>query len=248
MARRQSRSRVVRRERRRRERERLRRRQIVDDMNEFLQSNTDVESFEEWEEALENPFDVESSERVFADESEAVEDMQRTFNVDEEERRRRYEEADRKRQETFRENYKTTSSQYSNIRDIFGTDVYAKLHEAFKLDSNQMMEIIMGLPSDVSSKDIEFAMEQLWKDLGATGNGARLLDDDAIIQAMEMGFSYEEAIFLTQPDREYAPISEHNIAVAIDDYIRSHLAQQEMERRTRENIRRRYAESVRGRI
>lgn len=248
MAQRQARSRVVRRERRRRERERLRRRQIVDDMNEFLQSNTDVESFEEWEDALENPFDVETSERVFTNESEAVEDMQRTFNVDEEERRRRYEEADRKRQSTFNERYGTSQGQYQNIRDIFGTDVYAKLHEVFKLDSHQMMEIILGLPSDISSKDIEFALEQLWKDLGATGSGARLLDEDAIIEAMEMGFSYEEAIFLTQPDREYAPISEHNVGVAIDDYIRSHLAQQEMERRTRENIRHRYAESVRGRI
>lgn len=248
MAHRQARSRVVRRERRIRERERLRRRQIVDDMNEFLQSSTDIESFEEWEEALENPFDVENSERVFTDESEAVEDMQRTFNVDEEERRRRYEEADRKRQATFNERYNTSQSQYQNIRDIFGTDVYAKLHETFKLDSNQMMEIILGLPSDVSSKDIEFALEQLWKDLGVTGNGARILNEDAIIAAIEMGFSYEEAIFLTQSDREYVPISEHNIGIAVDDYIRSHLAQQEMERRTRESIRNRYAESVRGRI
>lgn len=248
MARRQARSRVKKRERRRRERERLRRRQIVDDMNEFLRSQTDIESFEEWEEALENPFNVESNERVFETEAEALEDMQSHFNEDEEERRRRYEEADKKREKTFHERYKTSQKQYQNIRDIFGIEAYQRLHEAFQLDSYQMLDIILGLPSNVSAEDIEYALNQLWDDLGATGNGARLLDEDAIIEAMDMGFSYEEAIYLTQVDRQYVPINQSNIGMAVDDYVRSQAVILEMERLARENIRNRYAESVRGRV
>lgn len=248
MARRQSRSRVVIRERRRRERERMRRRQIIDDMNEFLQSESDVESFEDWEQSLENPFDVETTQRVFETEDEAIADMQSEFNYDEEERRRRYEEADRKRQQTFHEKYNTSSQEYQTIRDIFGTEAYQRLHEAFQLDSHQMMETILGLPSRMSAKDIEIALNQLWDDLGASGNGARLLNEDAIIEAMELGFSYEEAVYLTQGDREYVPITQSNIGIAVDDYIRSRSAILEMERRARENIRRRYSESVRGRV
>lgn len=248
MARRQTRSRVVRRERRRRERERLRQRQMVRDMNAFLESESDIESFQDFEDALENPFDVETPQRAFETLEDTVQDMQETFNDTEEKRKRRYKDAEEKRKKTYREKHGVNEQNYNRITDMFGTDVWQRLHEIYQYDSTQFMDLIISLPENVTSVEIEYAMEQLWTDLVATGGGSRVLDEDAIIEAMELGFSYEEAIFLTQNEREYVPTSQQNIGTAVEDYVRSHIVIQEMERRARENIRNRYAESVRGRI
>lgn len=233
----QSRSRVVKRERNRRERarrereilerEEREREQIVNDMNTFLES--EYESFQEWQVAHDTPFDNESNDYIG------------------------YDDTDTKRGNTFRQKYGTTNSQYERMRDVFNSDTYQTLKELYKFDSHQLMDTIMHIPSDVSTEDIEYALIQLLNDIYKTNGGARFYNSDDIYAAMEMGFTYEEALYLTQTDRSYHTVSDigtsaFSVGNAADQYIRTLVANQEMERRARENLRARYEESVRDRV
>lgn len=246
MARGKSRSRQVKknrekRERERREREERERRQaLVDDMNSFLESDLDFfDSFEDFEDALNNPFDdfdVETPPRDFDNADKATEDM-----------KRRYMTSDEKRRNKFKEKYGTTDSQYDALIRILGSDTYRLLKEIYEYDSHQFRETVMSFSDDLTAEDIENALNELLNDLRRTG-GAKILNEDAIVEAMEMGFSYDEAVLLTQQDREWTTASKFNIDALVSDYIRSLMVQKEAERVARENIRRGYAERHKGKL
>lgn len=205
-------------------------------MQEFLEDDSSIS--DAFEDAFDNPFDdIQSVEDI-------VKDMQETYNTDEARKR----EAERKRKATFREKYGVGSKSYDKITDLFGSDIWQRLHEIYQYDSSDFLDLILELPSNLTSADIEIAMQMLWKDLASYGGSASLLDEDSIIEALELGFSLEEAIYLTQSERQFVPIDRQNIGAAVSDYIKSMMIQQEMERQARETLRNRYADSVRGRV
>lgn len=227
-----------------RERERRRRQALERIRDEYLESENNFESLQDFEEATNTPFDDFDVET-----DEVIHDMQDEFNGqdngnNQSDWRRR---ADERRRRTFNENWHTTDLQYDTISHFLGSDLYQKLKELYNYDSHQFRETIMGFDADVSDEDIEIALVQLIHDLD-THNGVSLLNQEAITEAMNMGFTYEEAVELTQQDREMMNASDEIIDQAVRDYVRSQSIQRRSAQQARENIRNRYAESVRGRV
>lgn len=227
-----------------RERERRRRQVLESIRNEYIESENNFESLQDFEEAINTPFDDFDVET-----DDVVRNMQDEFNgQDTEDNNSDWRQrAERNRRRTFNENWGTTDSQYDTISHFLGSEIYQKLKEIYEYDSHQFRQTLMGFGSDVSDEDIEVALTQLLLDLEING-GVRLLNEDAIIEAMEMGFTYEEAVELTQQDREMTQASSYNIDQAVRDYVRSQSIQRNSEQRARQNIRNRYEERTRGRV
>lgn len=233
----QSRSRVQKKARKAKEQARRarqeaeRRQRLIDDMNTFLNMESDFESFEDFEDAQDNPFDAETKRKQFNTQQEAVEDMQT-----------RYKDWKERSRDTFNRRKHTTNEQREKIVQVLGSDIYQLFKERFNYDSDQFIDLVKGFDLDVDEIDIEASLNQLWNDIA--DNKAWTFNTRAIEEALNLGFSLDEAIELTYMDRIHTKVFDKNVNAIISDYLTAVAKDLLNISKEQENVRRRYQEKM----
>ena len=167
-------SRANRQERRKRERQ----------MEQTLELDAFSGSSDIFQNALDyNPFDTPS---ISDNESQALRDMQLDYSLT----------SEQKRQKTFNERYGANNNQYDIITSILGSDIYQLLKESQYLDSAQFIDEILSFDYEISPQIVERALLDLITDINQIESG----NLRTIKEAMDLGFSLEDAIYLTQED------------------------------------------------
>lgn len=236
-----ARSRVKKKARKTKERERRarveaeRKQKLIDEMNSFLNLDNDFESFEDFQDAADNPFDAETNGRQFSNAEEATEDM-----------KRKYKTSDERRRDTFNSNHRTTETQRQKIVPILGSDIYHLFKERYQYDSDQFIDLIKSFDADISTSDIEIALTLLWNDIA--GDKVWTFDARAIEEALNLGFTLDEAMELTFMDRQHTTVSKYNVNAIISDYLEAVVKDMIGTVKERERARRQYVEHVKGRV
>ena len=130
-----------------------------------------------------NPFDTHS---ISDNESQALRDMQLDYTLTSEQKRRK----------TLNERYGADNNQYDIITSILGSDIYQLLKESQYLDSAQFIDEILSFDYGISPQIVERALLDLITDINQIESG----NVRTIKEAMDLGFSLEDAIYLTQED------------------------------------------------
>lgn len=130
------------------------------------------------------PFDEVSTSKQ---ESEIVQDMML-----------RYLSSDEKRYRTMLENkFVSSLNEYNKIMAIYQSPIYQMLKETGYSDSHQIRDLVQSFGSNISSTDLEYALISLMDELKLQ----QTYNIQQIKDAMDLGFSFEDAIFLTESDR-----------------------------------------------
>lgn len=126
--------------------------------------------------------------KSFDTETQAVNDMQLRYNYD----------SDEKRFMTMQQKgYIQSLYEYNKLMSIYQSDVYVKLKELGYSDSHQIMDLIQSFDNNISATDIENALLSLIDELKLQQN----YNTAQIREAMELGFSFDDAVYLTESDR-----------------------------------------------
>lgn len=182
--------------------ERHRREEVV---NAFVESESDGDIYG-WQEAegfgveTERPYiDSESGVLITPhmpqDVQDTVIDMGLNFNRTPDEKRfsslsKRYNDEDNNQFLTWKD--------YDLITNILGNKLYLMLKEAQYLDSDQIIDEIMSFDYNATPEDIERALLSMVTDI----NNIETKNVQTLIDAMDLGFSLEEALELTDMDME----------------------------------------------
>lgn len=141
-------------------------------------------SFSDFETVTETPFDTNFDvENVIP---KTVEDMKVRFNLT----------SDDKRRATFGEKHGIFGDDYDVITSILGSDLYRQLRDLGYIDSNQIIDLQQEFRGDITSQDIELALLKLIKNV----NNEYTRNVQKIQEAMDMGFSFDEATYLLEND------------------------------------------------
>ena len=169
----------IRQERRanRKERERRERQlqSIIDNDAAPTNNNTDI-----FQDVLNyNPFDEPEI-------NEVIQEMQLDYNMT----------SEQKRQRTFNERFGASENDYDIITNVLGSEIYQLLKESGYLDSAQIIDEITSFDFGLSPQLVERALLDLISDI----NSVETSNIRLIKQAMDLGFSLEDAIYLTEND------------------------------------------------
>lgn len=105
---------------------------------------------------------------------------------------------DEKRFNTFiKKGYADSLYQYNKLMGIYQSDVYVKLKELGYSDSHQIMDLIQSFDDDISAEDLENALLSLTDELKLQ----QMYNTQQIREAMDLGFTFDEAVYLTENDR-----------------------------------------------
>lgn len=138
----------------------------------------------DFETVTETPFDTNFDvENVIP---KTVEDMKVRFNLT----------SDDKRRATFVEKHGIFGDDYDVITSILGSDLYRQLRDLGYIDSNQIIDLQQEFRGDITSQDIELALLKLIKNV----NNEYTRNVQKIQEAMDMGFSFDEATYLLEND------------------------------------------------
>lgn len=131
----------------------------------------------------ESPFD---SEEVST--SKVVENMQIRYNLT----------SDEKRFRTMSERgFINSQEEYDKLIAIYQSDVYHMLQEQGYSDSHQIRDLIQSYDSLITARDIENALLGLIDELKLE----QTYNTKVIRDAMDLGFTFDEAVYLTEQDR-----------------------------------------------
>lgn len=183
--------------------ERHRRQEIV---NSFIESEDTDGDIYGWQEAegfgveTERPY-IDPESGVWIDPSmpqdvqEKVLDMGLNYNRTSDEKRfstlsKRYNDEDNNKFLSWKD--------YDLITNILGNKLYLMLKEAQYLDSDQIIDEIMSFDYNATPEDIERALLGMVSDI----NNIETQNVQTLIDAMDLGFTLEEALELTDMDME----------------------------------------------
>lgn len=141
----------------------------------------------EFETVNETPFntiDVSTSKS----EQKVVQDMMLRYNLT----------SDEKKYNTMLERgFVNSLNEYSKILAIYQSPVYQMLKENGYSDSYQIRDLVQSFGNNISSTDLEYALLGLIESLKLQQDyNTKLIRD-----AMELGFSFDDAVYLTQDDK-----------------------------------------------
>lgn len=145
--------------------------------------------------------------------------------------------SDEKRFGTLSEKYGTEDRQlswndYDLITTILGSDLYLMLREANYLDSAQIIDEILSFNENVTPEDVERALLSMVSDI----NRIEDANVQTLLDAMDLGFSLEEAIELTDVDIIQNLIPEMGIS-DLRDRILQEVEQTELRRQLEQHLR-----------
>lgn len=112
--------------------------------------------------------------------------------------------SDDKRRNTFQEKYGIFGNDYDILTSILGSDLFRELSESKHLDSTQIMDLVSDYSGNVTAEQIEKSLLNLISGINKEySNTVNVIRD-----AMNMGFSFDESVYLTEQDMtdEYAPV------------------------------------------
>lgn len=112
--------------------------------------------------------------------------------------------SDEKRRNTFQEKYGIFGNDYDILTSILGSDLFHELVESKHLDSTQIMDLVSDYSGSVTAEQIEKSLLNLISGI----NKEYYNTVNVIREAMDMGFTFNEAVYLTEQDRteDYAPV------------------------------------------
>lgn len=123
------------------------------------------------------------------EEIEVLKDMGLSYNTT----------SDEKRLNTFQKKYKDmTMADHDKITSILGNDLYFMLKETGYFDSDQLIDEILNFEFNVTEEEIERALLSMLADI----NNIETSNVNTILEAMDLGFTLEEAIELTDIDMQ----------------------------------------------
>lgn len=88
-------------------------------------------------------------------------------------------------------------NEYNKIMSIYQSDIYVKLKELGYSDSYQIRDLVQSFDSNISAKDLEYALLSLIDTLKLQ----QTYNTEQIREAMDLGFSFKDAVYLTESDR-----------------------------------------------
>lgn len=160
----------------------------------------------------------------FDTETDIVNDMKFRYNFD----------SDEKRFMTMQQKgYIQSLYEYNKLMGIYQSDVYVKLKELGYSDSHQIMDLIQSFDNNISATDIENALLSLIDELKLQQN----YNTAQIREAMELGFSFDDAVYLTENDR-VEEIKPEDSLIAIRDRLSALLETREIRKQLADELRR----------
>ena len=209
-------------------------------MNDFIEdenSNGDIYGYEDildWEPA--DDFDVETGSPYVDPESgvlidpslpQDVQDALRSMGLD------YNRSSDEKRLASLQDKYGDMSlDEYNVITSILGSDLYLMLKEAQYLDSAQIIDEILSFNMNVTPEEVERALLSMVSDI----NNIETQNIQIVLDAMDLGFSLEEAIELTDVDVIQNLLPEEGIS-ELRDRIMHEIEQTEIRRQLEQELR-----------
>lgn len=104
---------------------------------------------------------------------------------------------DIKRQQTFKRRFGISSqSQYDALTTVLGSVMFQSLAEKTQLDSNQVIEAFKSFGNEVSAEQFEQAEATF--ETALSGREISFVDETAYNEALEAGFTEEEALEYAQ--------------------------------------------------
>lgn len=142
--------------------------------------------------------------------------------------------SDKKRRATFAEEYGIIGDEYGNLVKTLGGNLFHMLKESTHLDSSQIMDVVHDYNGYANAKDIEHALLTLIAKI----NSEYAYSVEIIQDAMQLGFSLDDALYLTKSDvpRDFEPIKGVS---ALRDIIESEVGIKE-KKQLKEKIWKRY--------
>lgn len=172
-----------------------------------------------FEKAESTPFDKNSSV------DKVVEDMQIRYNLT----------TDEKRFNTMmKKGFIDSLYEYNKIMAIYQSDVYVMLKELGYSDSYQIRDLVQSFDNNINSTDLEYALLSLIDTLKLqqTYNTAQ------IREAMDLGFSFDDAVYLTQDD-VVSEITPENSLLELRDRLNALLETRSIRKQLTDELRRR---------
>lgn len=137
-----------------------------------------------FESVTETPFDVSTSKQ----ESDIVREMQIQYNVTSDEKRYRT---------MYERGFISSQDEYNKIMSIYQSPIYQMLKEQGYSDSHQIRDLIQSFGSLITASDIEKALLSVIETLKLQ----QTYNIQQIREAMDLGFTFDEAVYLTESDR-----------------------------------------------
>lgn len=207
-------------------------------MQEFIEDDSSKGDIYGWQDAQD--FDTETSDSwvdsdsgvilsssMSEEEQNALREMGLDYNRS----------SDEKRFGTLSEKYGSdenpfTWDNYDLITSILGSDLYLVLREANYLDSAQIIDEILSFNENVKPEDVERALLSMISDI----NRIEESNVNTLLEAMDLGFSLDEAIELTEIDIIENLIPEQGIS-DLRDRIMYEVERTELRRQLEQRLR-----------
>lgn len=196
-------------------------------MNDFIENDETSGDIYGWQDAegfgveSESPYiDPESGVRIDPNMSQDMQEVLRAMGLD-------YNRtSDEKRMATLQQRYgDMTEDEYDIITSILGSDLYHVLKEAQYLDSEQIIDEILSFNMNVTPEEVERALLSMVSDI----NNVETQNVQTILDAMDLGFTLEEAVELTEMDMLENILPEEGIS-DLRDRIMHEIEQTEIRR------------------
>lgn len=167
-------------------------------MNDFIENEDTNGDIYGWQDAegfgveSDSPYvDAESGVLINPNMPQDVQDALRSMGLD-------YNRtSDEKRMASLQRHYgDMTSNDYDLITSILGSDLYQMLKEAQYLDSDQIIDEILSFNMNVTPEEVERALLSMVTDM----NNIETKNIQTVLDAMDLGFTLDEAIELTEID------------------------------------------------
>lgn len=203
-------------------------------MNDFIENEDSTGDIYGWQDAddfgveTENPYiDAESGVLINPSMPQDVQDALRSMGLD-------YNRtSDEKRMASLQERYgDMTSNDYDIITSILGSDLYQMLKEAQYLDSDQIIDEILSFNMNITPEEVERALLSMVTDI----NNIETQNIQTILDAMDLGFTLEESIELTDIDVIQNILPDEGIS-ELRDRIMHEVEQTAMRRQLEEELR-----------
>lgn len=126
----------------------------------------------------------------------------------------------------------STKNDYDSITNILGNDLYLMLKETGYLDSDQVIDEILTRNLNPSAKEIERALLSMLADI----NDIETSNVNTVMEAMDLGFTLDEALELTEIDMRRNILPQEGIQ-ELSDRIMYEIGQTKMQKQLEQELR-----------
>lgn len=126
----------------------------------------------------------------------------------------------------------STKNDFDSITNILGNDLYLMLKETGYLDSDQVIDEILTRNLNPSAEEIERALLSMLADI----NDIETSNVNTVMEAMDLGFTLDEALELTEIDMRRNILPQEGIQ-ELSDRIMYEIGQTKMQKQLEQELR-----------